>query len=45
VVGPHDGEQTLVAYTVQPDSPTARVLPMLAAWGAEVASPATRRPE
>lgn len=35
VVGPHDPEQTLVVYTSEPDSPTARVLPMLAAWGAE----------
>lgn len=35
VVGPHDPEQTLVVYTAEPDSPTARVLPMLAVWGAE----------
>ena len=32
VVGPHDPEQRLVVYTVEPDSPTARVLPMLASW-------------
>ena len=32
VVGPHDPEQRLVVYTVDPDSPTARVLPMLASW-------------
>jgi transcriptional regulator with XRE-family HTH domain len=31
-VGPHDPEQRLVVYTVEPDSPTARVLPMLASW-------------
>lgn len=37
LVGPHDPEQTLVVYTVEPLSPTARVLPMLAAWGAEPA--------
>ena len=37
VVGPHDPEQLLVVYTVEPDSPTARVLPMLAGWGAEPA--------
>lgn len=35
VVGPHDPEQLLVVYTVEPDSATARVLPMLAGWGAE----------
>jgi transcriptional regulator with XRE-family HTH domain len=32
VVGPHDPEQRLVVYTVEPDSPTARVLPVLASW-------------
>jgi hypothetical protein len=32
LVGPHDPEQRLVVYTVEPDSPTARVLPMLASW-------------
>ena len=32
VVGFHDPEQRLVVYTVEPDSPTARVLPMLASW-------------
>jgi transcriptional regulator with XRE-family HTH domain len=36
VVTPHDPEQRLVVYTLQPDSPTARVLPLLAGWGAEV---------
>jgi transcriptional regulator with XRE-family HTH domain len=34
VVGPHDPEQRLVVYTVEADSPTARVLPMLASWAA-----------
>ena len=34
VVGPHDPEQRLVVYTVEPDSPTARVLPLLASWTA-----------
>ncbi|WP_223199436.1 helix-turn-helix transcriptional regulator [Solihabitans fulvus] len=29
---PHDPEQRLVVYTVEPDSPTARNLPLLAAW-------------
>ena len=32
VVVPHDPEQRLVVYTVEPDSPTARVLPLLASW-------------
>lgn len=32
VVGPHDPEQRLVVYTVEPDSPTARMLPLLASW-------------
>lgn len=30
VVGPHDPEQRLVVHAVEPDSPTAQVLPMLA---------------
>lgn len=34
LVGPHDPEQRLVVYTVEPDSPTARVLPILASWTA-----------
>ncbi|MBB2903253.1 transcriptional regulator with XRE-family HTH domain [Kineococcus radiotolerans] len=36
VVGPHDPEQRLVVYTVEPDSPTARVLPVVAAWTSAV---------
>lgn len=32
VIGPHDPDQRLVVYTVEPDSPTARVLPLLAHW-------------
>jgi transcriptional regulator with XRE-family HTH domain len=36
VTTPHDPEQRLVVYTVQPDSPTARVLPLLAGWGVGV---------
>ena len=32
VVGPHDPEQRLVVYTVEPDSPTDRVLPLLTNW-------------
>ncbi|MCW0214274.1 MAG: helix-turn-helix transcriptional regulator [Pseudonocardia sp.] len=32
VVGPHDPEQTLIVYTVEPDSQTARLLPMLGNW-------------
>ncbi|WP_432514535.1 helix-turn-helix transcriptional regulator [Kineococcus sp. SYSU DK001] len=34
VVGPHDPEQRLVVYTVEPGSATARVLPLLASWAA-----------
>lgn len=36
VTTPHDPEQRLVVYTTEPDSPTARVLPLLAGWGAGV---------
>ena len=32
VVAPNDPDQRLVVYTVEPDSPTARVLPLLANW-------------
>ena len=32
VVGPHDPEQTLVVYTVEPHSRTARTLPLLQSW-------------
>jgi hypothetical protein len=32
VTPPHDPEQRLVVYTVQPDSATARVLPLLAGY-------------
>lgn len=38
VAGPHDPEQLLVVYTVEPDSPTARLLPLLAGWGADPAA-------
>ena len=38
VVGPHDPDQLLVVYTVQPGSATAEALPFLANWAAE-ASP------
>jgi transcription regulator MmyB-like protein len=34
VATPHDPEQRLVVCTVQPDPATARVLPLLAGWGA-----------
>ena len=34
VLPPHDPGQRLVVYTVAPDSPTAQVLPLLAAYGA-----------
>ena len=35
VVGPHDPDQRLVVYTVEPGSATSAVLPMLASWYAE----------
>ncbi len=35
LTSPHDPEQTLVVYTVEPESPTARVLPLLTNWGAD----------
>jgi transcriptional regulator with XRE-family HTH domain len=45
VVGPHDPEQRLVVYTVEPDSSTARMLPLLASWtGAVQEPPAGTRP-
>jgi len=36
VSAPHEPDQRLVVYTVEPDSPTARVLPILAGWGTDV---------
>ena len=36
VTSPLDPEQRLVVYTVEPDSPTAHVLPLLAGWGVDV---------
>jgi hypothetical protein len=33
LVSPHDAEQRLVVYTVEPGSQTARNLPVLASWG------------
>jgi transcriptional regulator with XRE-family HTH domain len=41
VIGPHDPEQRLVVYTVEPDSPTAQVLPMLASWTTSPQKPNT----
>lgn len=34
VVAPDEPDQRLVVYTVQPDAPTARMLPILASWDA-----------
>lgn len=39
VTSPHDPDQRLVIYTVEPDSPTARMLPLLRAWGIDTATP------
>ncbi|GAA2499842.1 helix-turn-helix transcriptional regulator [Winogradskya humida] len=33
VMPPHDPEQRLIVYTTEPDSPTARALPLLASYG------------
>lgn len=35
LASPHDGEQRLVVYTVEPGSLTARALPVLSSWGLE----------
>lgn len=40
VTAPHEPDQTLVVYTTEPDSPTARLLPILASW--DVDTPVTR---
>ncbi|WP_393097220.1 helix-turn-helix domain-containing protein [Streptomyces sp. LN325] len=34
VCAPHEPDQRLVVYTTEPDSPTTRVLPILASWNA-----------
>ncbi len=44
VVSPHDAEQRLVVYTVEPHSATARALPVLASWGVEDPSGEQVRP-
>ncbi|MEU1623384.1 helix-turn-helix transcriptional regulator [Streptomyces sp. NPDC005722] len=36
VCAPHEPDQRLVVYTAEPDSSTARVLPILAGWNAAV---------
>ncbi len=38
VSAPNNPDQRLTIYTVEPDSPTARVLPMLMSWGNEHAT-------
>ncbi len=39
VSAPHEPDQRLVIYTAQPDSPTARILPILASWDIDVDAP------
>ncbi|MFF3249256.1 hypothetical protein ACFYWY_37330 [Streptomyces sp. NPDC002870] len=34
VCAPHESDQRLVAYTTEPDPPTAHVLRILASWNA-----------
>lgn len=41
VIGPNDPDQRLVVYTVEPESPTARVLPLLANWASAPAGGST----
>lgn len=39
IVGaPHEPDQHLVVYTTQPDSPTGKILPILASWDADDAT-------
>jgi transcriptional regulator with XRE-family HTH domain len=40
VSAPHDLDQRLIVYTVQPGSATARALPLLASWGVTAPAPA-----
>jgi len=40
VTAPHEPDQTLIVYTTQADSPTARLLPILGSWTAP--TPSTR---
>ena len=40
VVSPHEPEQRLIVYTAEPDSRTARLLPILASWDIETLPPA-----
>lgn len=39
VAAPHELDQVLIVYTVQPDSPTARLLPILGSWTADSVQP------
>ena len=41
IVGPHDPDQRLIVYTVEPGSPTASMLPLIASWAAPVSNVAT----
>lgn len=44
LTGPQDPEQRLVVYTSEPDSPTARTLPLLGSWtGTDDMPPSTSR--
>ena len=43
VSAPLDPEQRLVVYTAEPDSPTARALPLLASYGAGIGPGASNR--
>ena len=44
ITGPHQADQRLIVYTAEPDSPTTRLLPLLANWDAEPSPAATPPP-
>jgi len=45
VAAPHDPRQRLVIYTAEQDSPTARLLPILASWDLNIPGRGSRRAE
>ena len=44
VVAPHEPDQRLIVYTAEPDSATARVLPVLASWDEPTRAPTAPGP-
>jgi hypothetical protein len=41
VEAPHEPNQRLTIYTVEPDSPTARMLPILSSWALDTPNTAS----